>query len=97
MAGPQFSSMWSNTVLDVSMRIFLDEIDFLKKKNLFMFGCVRSKLRHLGSSLCRAGSFTEAHRLSSVSWLSSCGINMHSSLIYNSHNNPNACQLMGIC
>ena len=27
MAGPQFSSMWSNTVLDVSMRIFLDEID----------------------------------------------------------------------
>ena len=32
MAGPQFSSMWSNTVLDVSMRIFLDEIDFKKKK-----------------------------------------------------------------
>lgn len=50
--------MWSNTVLDVSMRIFLDEIDFYFK--MFMLGCVQSKLQHLGPSLHRAGSFTAA-------------------------------------
>ena len=31
--------MWSNTVLDVSMRIFLDEIDF--KKKIFIYVWLR--------------------------------------------------------